>query len=163
MIRIGILDLSGCSERELVSASQRLEKTLDIEKKNNQKANAQSIFARLLLTKVYKTFKNEALPEIKNAEKGKPYFLYGGGRVKNEDDGKLGEAADNGRIYFNISHDKNIVAVAVSDAQELGIDIQSKKEKMRSRQRIEKTLRTFLDDAHFSWACEISGDIQLLF
>ena len=139
MIRIGVLDLSGISESCLTMLSETLAKSLDIENKKNKIANAQSIFARILLTKVYKTFKNSPIPKIIRDEKGKPRFLYDGVRVKNTAEIEPFETSEE-RIFFNISHDKNMVAVAVSDTQDVGIDIQSKKENMRSRKRIEKTL-----------------------
>ena len=146
MIRIGILDLSEHSDEKIISLAERLGDMLDIEKKNNPKANAQSIFARLLLTEVYKNIVEKPLPRIIKSEKGKPYFLF---KDKNAD------------LFFSISHDGNMVAVAISDAGEVGIDLQSIGENMRSRERIERTLSTLFCGVDSRMSCEVSDDTEL--
>ena len=146
MIRIGILDLSEHSDEKIISLAERLGDMLDIEKKNNPKAHAQSIFARLLLTKVYGNIVKKPLPRIIKNEKGKPYFLF---KDKNDD------------LFFSISHDGSMVAAAISDAGEVGIDLQSIGENMRSRERIERTLSSLLCGVDPPGACEVSDDTEL--
>lgn len=163
MIRIGILDISQYSDGELISLSEKLSKAFGTEKKKNKKANAQSIFARLLLTEVYKTFENSPMPKITKDEKGKPCFLSAGGRVENNTENEPKETLKTGKIFFNISHDDGMVAVSVSDTSEVGIDLQSKKENMHSQERIEKMLSSFLDGVDFSDTCESFADTEILF
>lgn len=163
MVRIGILDISGCSEAELSLVSRHLSKTLDIENKRNPKANAQSIFARLLLTEVYKRFLDSSLPEIIRNEKGKPRFSYGGGRVKSCSENNPDIRYEEKEIFFNITHDEGIIAVAVCDTSDVGIDVQSMRADMHSREKIEKRLLSLLDGVDLGGACELFDDTSLLF
>ena len=103
------------------------------------------------------------MPKIIKDEKGKPCFLYVGERVKNKAENEPKETLKKGKIFFNISHDDGMVAVAVSDTQEVGIDLQSKEENMRSRKRIEEMLSSLLNGLNFSDTCESFTDTELLF
>lgn len=162
MIRLGILDISEHPESELYCLASRLSHSFGMREKKNKKANVQSIFARLLLTKLYKTYKNTSLPQIVNDGKGKPCFAYdvrknGENCYKKSPLSRLEEK----QILFNISHDENLIAVAVSDEGEVGIDIQSHPAVLREKARIEEAVSAFLMPCNVR-ACEISDTAELV-
>lgn len=108
MVRIGILDVTGCQlsefkigERLPMAEKERIEKT------KNPGEKLLRCAAYTLLGKMYtETFLCERMPEMIYTPQGKPRFV------------------ENKSCHFNISHDGKAVAVAISDG-EVGVDLQS--------------------------------------
>ena len=166
MIRIGILDISGEGEGFFCEALKSSLFAVDTKIKN-EKRRAESILARLLLKEMYKEFSPLALPMISIGENGKPYFTYSGENfVENgEEPHTRVENNEDARIFFNISHDSSLIAVAMSDSAEVGIDIQSIGENMCSREKIEQRLFFALRESDFYFsragADEDLGDVKI--
>lgn len=118
MITVGILDTKGighCPSLEAFFSKKEKER---LEKTRNEKVRSLSFFSRLLLTRMYEEKKCKKLPQISYTEEGKPYF-------------------ENGECSFSISHDKDLVAVVLSE-EDVGIDIQSFSREKDVRENLEK-------------------------
>ena len=127
MIKVGILDASGASETPAALSLLSEKERERIGKIKNGKRRSESFFSRLLLKKMYEETFGEEIPEIIYTSKGKPSFK-----------GK--------KISFSISHDDNLIAVAISDETEsIGIDIQSFVGKSRKSDGLEKRFLSGLD------------------
>ena len=117
MIKIYLLDFSGAE-----AAQNHLSALPDfVEKTKNKDLKRERAFSYMLLFYAYKMWKNSSdnpkndnncfqnsqynMPNIERDENGRPYFL-------------------NENIDFNLSHDGNMAAVAISDEGAIGIDIQ---------------------------------------
>ena len=119
MILLGLLDTQNLDSSLDFSLLISGEENERFEKIKNEKTRKQSKFSRLLLSYMYKRVFHEEMPEIFYGKEGKPYF-------KNE------------KCAFSISHDENLVAVALTDEEELiGIDLQSSMDDER-RKRVEE-------------------------
>ena len=119
MISVGILDTKGlghCPSLEFLLAKGERER---LEKMNKGKARSLSFFSRLLLVKIYEEKTKKKLPEISYTETGKPYF---------RDD----------VCSFSVSHDRDIVVVALNDEGNIGVDVQSFDGSEAAMKRIEK-------------------------
>jgi phosphopantetheinyl transferase len=128
MISVGILDTKGlghCPSFEFLLAEGERER---LEKMNIGKARSLSFFSRLLLMKLYREKIGKDMPEISYTEEGKPYFL------------------DN-VCSFSVSHDKDLVVVALSDEGNISVDVQSFCGSEEALKRIEKR---FLKDITFN-------------
>ena len=119
MISVGILDTKGYEVCRNFESFLPPKECARLEKIKNKKACAQSFFSRLLLSKMYEDKFQESLPEISYTNSGKPYF-------------------DKLSRYFSVSHDKDVVVVALSDEENLGIDVQSFDGSEYMMKRIEK-------------------------
>ena len=119
MILLGLLDTQNLDSSLDFSLLISGEENERLKKIKNEKTRKQSKFSRLLLSYMYKRVFHEEMPEIFYGKEGKPYF-------KNE------------KCAFSISHDENLVAVALTDEEDLiGIDLQSSMDDER-RKRVEE-------------------------
>lgn len=128
MISVGILDTKGLGHNPSLEFLLPKGERERLEKINKGKARSLSFFSRLLLMKLYREKTGKNMPEISYTEEGKPYFL------------------DN-VCSFSISHDKNLVVVALSDDESVGVDLQSFCGSDDALKRIEKR---FLKDVVFN-------------
>jgi len=121
MIRVGILDLSGCEDLDFLAAQRLPERIKNkIEKTQNPTEKILRTGAYLLLYRMCGAlFSSSEMPEIIYTPHGKPRFC------------------DNNYCHFNISHDKDAVAVAIS-SREVGIDIERCEVSAESAERISK-------------------------
>ena len=106
MIKIYITDFNGAeADGKHLSALPDF-----IKNTKNPALRREREFSYMLLFYAYGNFVSDsgALPNIERDENGKPYF-------------------SDGKIDFNISHDKDIAAVVISDEGSVGIDVQSRK------------------------------------
>ena len=129
MISVGILDTGGlghCPSLEFLLPEGERKR---LEKERIGKERSLSFFSRILLMKIYEEKMGKKIPEISYTEEGKPYFR-------------------NDVCSFSVSHDKNLVVVALSDEGDVGIDVQSFDGNEAAIKRIEKR---FLEDIP---ACE---------
>ena len=119
MISVGILDTKGLGHNPSLEFLLSKKERERLEKINMGKARSLSFFSRLLLMKLYEEKMGTSMPEISYTEEGKPHFL------------------DN-VCSFSISHDKNLVVVALCDEGNVGVDVQSFCGSGEALKRIEK-------------------------
>lgn len=101
MIKIYLFDFNGAeADENCLSALPSY-----IEKTKNPRLRAERIFSYMLLSYAYEKSFSKQMPGIERDGYGRPYFVGSG-------------------IDFNISHDGNFVALAISDEGRVGIDIQ---------------------------------------
>ena len=114
MIKVYLLDFSGAqtAEKHLSLLPRFVINT------KNPHLRRERIFSYMLLNYAYGDFFSDgmAMPSIERDENGRPYF-------KDSD------------VDFNISHDINIAALAISDEGRVGIDVQGHSESVSKRLR----------------------------
>ncbi|MDO4381018.1 MAG: 4'-phosphopantetheinyl transferase superfamily protein [Clostridia bacterium] len=80
-------------------------KKAEIKRISHEHSKNESVLAWVLLKFVLSDYGSEIFERLRFTERGKPYF-------------------SDGKPYFNLSHSGNKVCVAISDSNEIGIDIQ---------------------------------------
>lgn len=109
----------------------------------NKIKSVQSNFARLLLSKLFSDFSGgKSMPKIEKGIYGKPFF-------------------ENSDIFFNISHERNLVALIMSDEGEVGIDLQSLPENVVSREKISERLTKIIrENDYYFTRVGVSSEIK---
>ncbi len=127
MILVGILDTTGAEFSSALVDTLSFNERERVLKIRNEERRKSSLFARLLLKKLYEELFSKKLPDVYYNEYGKPFFK-------------------DGLCAFSISHDKNIVAVSITDEKEkIGVDIQSFSLSRDSSLKIEKRFFSGID------------------
>ena len=141
MILVGVIDINELEYNLSLSALLPDSERKKLDETKSLKRKKEILYSRLLLSDIIKTFFENPMPRILYKREGKPIF-------------------ENGNLVFSISHDKNLIAVAVSDESEaVGVDIQSFGYGEKTRERIEKR---FLSEIDFYTAGENETKIKLL-
>ena len=144
MIYVGVLALSGIEEIDDILEKLPENITERIKRVKFPGERALKTGAYLLLYTMYERFFGKGkMPEIIYTPQGKPFFD--------------GRSDVNKCCHFNISHDKNTAAVAVSFDEEVGLDVQSTNQDQNLMERIE---RRFGDAAS---QIDVDGEIPVSF
>ena len=140
MILVGILDTAGVDISFLNNSDITENEKKRLLGIKNEFKRKESFATRLLLKKICEDFFGKAFGEIEYTQKGKAYFV-------------------DGKLEFSISHDKSLVAVAVTDGgSPIGIDLQSSAIAPEMRERLKKRFLRDIDTSDF----EEDFDFKLL-
>ncbi len=142
MILVGILDTTGLGHCPSLDSYLSLNERERIEKIKNPDRKKASLLSRIFLNKLYTDSFDEKIPEMDYKDMGKPYFK-------------------NSSVAFSISHDRDLIAVAISDeCDSVGVDIQSVLGDSERASRLEKR---FLSGIDFSSQEELDVEVSFFY